>query len=219
MATEKQIRANRANALRSTGPRTEEGKRKVRMNSIKHSFAGLTVVVPEHEAEAYSNHFKRFRDEYKPVGPTEEFLCQSLADLSYSTQQMRSQSTTMQTLAGNQSHESHETATPEINAVASQARHVDLYARRNDLLGTYEARKMRLFEKTRNQLIQIQKERKAQQEEELAEAIILRVSSLSKKIAWHPSENGFVYSLAEIDKKIEFRRRYHRLLEGTPMAA
>ena len=36
MATEKQIAANRANALLSTGPRTAEGKARAAMNAYDH---------------------------------------------------------------------------------------------------------------------------------------------------------------------------------------
>jgi hypothetical protein len=39
MASEKQIAANRRNALKSTGPRTQEGKVRARMNALRHGFA------------------------------------------------------------------------------------------------------------------------------------------------------------------------------------
>ena len=44
MASEKQIEANRRNALKSTGPRTQEGKARSRMNSLRHGFASATEV-------------------------------------------------------------------------------------------------------------------------------------------------------------------------------
>jgi hypothetical protein len=40
MATERQIEANRRNAVKSTGPRSSEGKRRARRNSYRH---GLSV--------------------------------------------------------------------------------------------------------------------------------------------------------------------------------
>jgi hypothetical protein len=42
MASEKQIAANRQNALKSTGPRTQTGKARARMNALRHGFASAT---------------------------------------------------------------------------------------------------------------------------------------------------------------------------------
>ena len=50
MATEKQIRANRANAARSTGPRTAAGKRKSSGNAFRHGLSGATPLDPPNAA-------------------------------------------------------------------------------------------------------------------------------------------------------------------------
>ena len=44
MATDRQIEANRRNAQKSTGPRTEEGREAVRGNSIRHGLAPTTIM-------------------------------------------------------------------------------------------------------------------------------------------------------------------------------
>src|SRR5262245_35557025 len=40
------LAANRANAMKSTGPRTDEGKAASRLNAMKHGLCALVVPVP-----------------------------------------------------------------------------------------------------------------------------------------------------------------------------
>ena len=45
MASEAQIQANRANAQKSTGPRTAEGKATVAQNAVKHGLRAEQMVI------------------------------------------------------------------------------------------------------------------------------------------------------------------------------
>ena len=53
MTSFRQIEANRRNALRSTGPRTEEGKRQTRRNAVRHGLCAETVVDILEDIEDY----------------------------------------------------------------------------------------------------------------------------------------------------------------------
>src|SRR5271165_5966569 len=53
MTSSQQIEANRRNALSSTGPKTEDGKRRSRRNAVRHGLTAETVVVALEDIEDY----------------------------------------------------------------------------------------------------------------------------------------------------------------------
>ena len=53
MATDKQIAANRLNAQNSTGPRTDDGKRRSRRNAFRHGLTAETVIDIHEDPAAY----------------------------------------------------------------------------------------------------------------------------------------------------------------------
>jgi hypothetical protein len=79
MATEKQLAANRANAQRSTGPRTAEGKAAVRLNALKHGLLAETMVLPNESQDEFLDLSQRVHNELSPQGEIEEFLATQVA--------------------------------------------------------------------------------------------------------------------------------------------
>src|SRR5262252_6414796 len=53
MTSIKQIEANRRNSLKSTGPKTEAGKRTSRRNAVRHGLTAETVIGALEDAEDY----------------------------------------------------------------------------------------------------------------------------------------------------------------------
>jgi hypothetical protein len=74
MTSEKKIKANRQNALKSTGPKTPEGKDAVRLNALKHGLLSQQVLLPGEDAEALRELGESLRAELQPEGAMEEFL-------------------------------------------------------------------------------------------------------------------------------------------------
>ena len=74
MTSERQKAANQANALHSTGPKTQEGKAAVRFNPLRHGLLARDVVLPEEDADAFEDLWNQVRAALLPVGPIEEFL-------------------------------------------------------------------------------------------------------------------------------------------------
>ena len=67
----KQLAANRANAKKSTGPRSPEGKAKVSRNSITHGLTARQPLVLPHQQEAFDALAASLRAEVQPWGALE----------------------------------------------------------------------------------------------------------------------------------------------------
>jgi hypothetical protein len=86
MATEAQIEANRANAQKSTGPRTPEGKAVVSRNAITHGLLARAGVIPGEEAHEFAAHREGLLQQLRPGSPLEELLAERAVDLSWRLQ-------------------------------------------------------------------------------------------------------------------------------------
>ena len=79
-ASEKQVAANRCNALRSTGPRTPGGKRASKLNALKHGLRANEVIIPGQEDPAEFREFVQgFYDDLRPQGSTESSYVDEIA--------------------------------------------------------------------------------------------------------------------------------------------
>ncbi len=74
MATIKQIEANRRNASKSTGPRTDKGKLAIRRNALKHGLLSTQTVLPNEDQEAFEQLGRSIRACLQPVGEVENLL-------------------------------------------------------------------------------------------------------------------------------------------------
>ena len=79
----RRLAANRANARKSTGPRSVEGKRRSSMNALTHGLFSERTVLPDEDGSA----FDRFRDamfeELAPGGINERMLVEEIVCLSW----------------------------------------------------------------------------------------------------------------------------------------
>jgi hypothetical protein len=81
MASFRQIEANRRNARLSTGPVTEEGKRKSRQNALRHWLTAVTVVDALEDAEDYATFEMAVAADYDAQSAVERELVLRLASL------------------------------------------------------------------------------------------------------------------------------------------
>ena len=81
MATAAQIEANRLNAQRSTGPKTDEGKARVRRNAFKHGMTARTImpVLPQEDPKELEDRTQQAITAMKPRNPLElDLVCRAV---------------------------------------------------------------------------------------------------------------------------------------------
>jgi hypothetical protein len=81
MTSKKQKTANRANAQKSTGPRSPNGKARAAQNALKHGLTAVTPVLPDEDASAFEELRQRFFAQFQPDTALEIELVEDLTCL------------------------------------------------------------------------------------------------------------------------------------------
>jgi len=182
---------NRANAQHSTGPRTEDGKERSSLNALRHGLTSQAVVLPSEDPAAYQSHLREFLDEYKPQGPIEKQFVKLIADVTWRLNRITILEDKLLTLP------TAETLTEQVRALATPSMH--------------QHRLGRQFERAVDQLSRIQAERKSRQSNQMDDAVKLYQMHQDKNLSYDPAEDGFVFSIEDIETYI---RRQGRLEEA-----
>ena len=181
-----QLAANQANSQLSTGPRIEEGKARSSQNSLKHGAFSKSILLPGESQEEFDVLLAGLRKDHSPVGETESNLVRGLAEIQWRLDRLR-----------------------RYEAAATEAAFESGDFESKALLSCtlIEQRLLRAFQLTLKLLKDAQTPRLAMREEDLREACDLRQLHQMNNLAWTPEQDGFVFSLAEIDARIDFEAR------------
>ena len=197
MISEKQLNANRNNSLHSTGPKSAEGKRRSRVNAVRHNLTGqLTFMTPE-DRQAHDHFCQPLIETLKPENPVEQQLAHLVAEDSWRLNHARALETRI--LA----------TMPTDSAAITET------LKQLQLLTLYDQRINRSFKQNLQQLKALQTERKQQHAVDMEQARLLSQLSLSQGRAYDPARDGFVFSSAEINASTD---RNNRLNEAKALA-
>ena len=85
MISDKQLEANRQNALQSTGPTTVDGVDAIKLNALRHGLRSVQTVVPGEDPDAWEAHRAAAVEDVKPVGVLELALAEQIAEQALAT--------------------------------------------------------------------------------------------------------------------------------------
>jgi hypothetical protein len=202
---------NGANAKHSTGPRTAAGKQRSSLNAWRHGLTGQVIVLPAEDQAAYQRHLKRFVDLFQPKTVLEEELVQTLGDCRWRLNRIAAMENNFVTLAAEEQLDSIHTNEPLAASALAQAKAMYRDQRSLANITIYEQRIARLFDRTLKQLQEIQAERREREQRDMMHAARILEMHESQDIPYDPAQDGFVFSIAEIQT---FLRRRNRLDEA-----
>ena len=199
---ERRASINHANAQHSTGPRTAAGKQRSSLNATTHGLTSRSPVLASEDLAAYQLHRRQFLDAYQPATPTETQLTQELADTAWRLNRIPMLEAGLLDRAAN----------PPNDQAAIDFDIVDAH-RALAALGLHGQRLSRQFQKTLEQLREIQYGRRREQKRDLERAAALLELHKHKGIPYDPAQFGFVFSKDQIEAHAQ---RLMRLNESRP---
>jgi hypothetical protein len=200
MNTPHRAEINRANAQHSTGPKSAEGKQRSSLNALRHGLTGQIVVMPGEDLAAYQQHVKSFTDDLHPVGAIETNLVQSLADCSWRMNRVAVFENNVQAYAIPNGDD-------PIPGGLSVGTALESMSKTLSNLSLYTQRLSRQFERTVNQLRDLQKIRQDQEKRNLDALLDIQEMHKDKGETYDHAEAGFVFSEQQIAAAICVRNR------------
>jgi hypothetical protein len=210
MISEKQLKANRSNALLSTGPRTEEGRQRASMNALRHGITGQVTTMTDEDRAAHDKLSQALMQDLAPEGAIEIQLAQRIATDSWRLDRISAIEDNLFALG---LHEHAGALCPDneqVDAALTTARVFTREAKNLQLLTLYEQRINRSLQKNLAMLLSLQATRKARREAELKEAASLLKISEMRGLEYDPSKDGFLFSNDQIHAAIDREQRLHR---------
>jgi len=230
MVSERRIEANRKNAQRSTGPRTQAGRARSSMNALRHGITGQVSITTVEDRAAHDKFVQELIDRLRPDDPLELQLASLIAEDFWRLQRIRAVENDILALGNFSEAADIDVDHPEVHASLTRAQTFLDRSKDFERLTLYEQRINRSLEKNRRQLEELQAERKRHRQEALEQACLLHQAAVAHKQsddaeshddeqshastpeqattpAAVPSENGFVFSSEEIERAIHRRSR------------
>ena len=156
-----QLEANRLNAQKSTGPRTEEGKNKCKLNAFRHGLTSQVAVMTDPDRDAQEKFIKAYVADVKPEGAQETQLVQALAFECWRMNRIRTIEENEFAFGFNNNPGNIEALHPEIHAAMTQSYTFFSKPEKFALLSLYEQRLHRNFHRNMNLWRELKKEREA----------------------------------------------------------
>jgi hypothetical protein len=220
MISDKQLDANRRNALLSTGPTSEAGRNRSRMNALRHGLTGQVTTMTDEDRAAHDQFSNALIKDLAPEGAMEVQFAQRVATDSWRLNRISAIEDNLFALGQLQNGGQADGSplwgpqrcpdVPQIDAALTTAHVFTQESKQLQLLTLYEQRINRSLQKNLAILKSLQATRKAEHQAAMKEAAALLKLSEMKGLEYFPAKDGFPFSTTEIHASIDREQRLSR---------
>jgi len=210
MISDKQLEANRANALLSTGPKTEEGRKRSSMNALRHGITGQVTTMTDEDRTAHDQLSEALIKDLAPEGAMEIQLAQRIATDSWRLNRISAIEDNLFALGLHENAGALCSDHEQIDAALTTARVFTMEAKTLQLLTLYEQRINRSLQKNLAILQSLQGVRRQERDAAMKEAAVLLKLSEMNGLQYIPARDGFVFSNDQIHAAIDRDQRLER---------
>jgi hypothetical protein len=202
MASQKQRAANKKNAQNSTGPKSEKGKAKSRLNSTRDGITGQVTTLSDEDRPIFESLKAELIADLAPKTVMELNLASSIAWETWRLNRLRAVEMNLFALGTEDPATAVACDDPHIHTAMTAARTMEEKADKFARMSLYEQRMNRALHKNLATLRDLQAERKRACEKERAEEVLIARHNDLKGLPYQApataTQNGFVFSNNEI---------------------
>jgi hypothetical protein len=169
MRTDAQIAASRANGSLSRGPKTDEGRRKIAFNALRHGLTAKTVVLSNESQEAFQEMFDCLIARYEPYDELEFGFVEEIAACRWRLRRVWGMETAMfdheMDVQADHIEKTYERIDEQTRKALAMARLAD-DSKGPSLIARYETRYQRAYNSALKNLRTAQADRRKQEKEE-----------------------------------------------------
>jgi hypothetical protein len=167
---------------------------------------GQTILMPQEDHDAYYTFVRTYSAQFQPQTFDEQQMVRTMADTQWRLNRSRAIECNLLTYQVSQLNNVVPSNHTEPQTALTLARMAGMLTKELARMSLYERRLTDVLESTRKTLERVQHARRASHEASLRIAAAIREMRKRQQQAWKPADNGFQFSLDEIDKHLNHEK-------------
>ena len=200
--SDSKLAANRENAKLSTGPRTAEGKKRSRLNALRHGLTGQVVVMPYEDLQAYQAFVDERIQDLAHKSGLEKQLGVDIANTMWKLNRLSMIENGLYAMGHHDNADRNKVDSSEVHTMLTAAVTYEEHSKSLDNLNRQESRLRRGLQQSVKLYQDVQARRRVQESNEIPQAMRIAKTHRMQNLPYEPAVDGFVLSRNSIDRRL-----------------